>query len=183
MTTHSERATGVAASERREHERVRVAEWHRQHAASLEAFARGLLRDAVAAEDVVQTVFRKAIEKPPIGENERAWFFQVARNECMTLLRRRSVERRATSQTPLPRPTPAAASVAEADETFRRLRTAIRSLPVEDQHLLTRRFFHRESYEQIAEACQTNPSTLSTRLHRILKKLKAIDPNLDPSFE
>ena len=152
---------------------------YRRYAGRVEAFARGLLRDADLAEDVVQTVFRKRLDRPPDGSSDEAWLFAVARNECLSILRRQQVRRRY-------RPTPQYAAAADegvvTNEAKAQLNRALQTLSQEDRELLTRRFFDHESYETIARDRDTIPSTLSTRVHRLLKRLRrelpdSIDPN------
>ena len=146
-----------------------VGQSYERYAARIEAFARGLLGDAQLAQDVVQTVYRKRIDQPPGGDNEEAWLFTVARNECLSILRRRQV--RSRYQPPL-KSAPAADLGAVASETSEWLTRALDRLSDQDRDLIRRRFFDRESYETIATDRGTIPSTLSTQVHRLLKRLR-----------
>lgn len=57
-----------------------------------------ILRDKAAAEDACQQALYKAWNQPPILEdrsNLQAWMHRVVINECLAVMRRRAVERRA----------------------------------------------------------------------------------------
>jgi len=73
-------------------ERARVARWAEAHGAALQAWARRLVRDRAAAEDVVQETFVVALERAdaavPAG-SERAWLFGIARRLASRALRAR----------------------------------------------------------------------------------------------
>ncbi len=56
-------------------------------------FVRGMVRDVHLAQDVTQEVFEKVLLKHELyrpGTNFRAWLFEVARNQALTMLRSRS---------------------------------------------------------------------------------------------
>ncbi len=56
-------------------------------------FVQGMVRDAHLASDVTQEVFEKVLLKNSLyrpGTNFRAWLFEVARNQALTMLRSRS---------------------------------------------------------------------------------------------
>jgi len=56
-------------------------------------FVQGMVRDPHLAQDVTQEVFEKVLVKCDLyrtGTNFRAWLFEVARNQALTMLRSRS---------------------------------------------------------------------------------------------
>ena len=67
-----------------------VASLYRRHAGMVYQISLMLLKNAPDAEDAVQTVFRRAMEReePFAGpDHERAWLIVTARNECKNQLR------------------------------------------------------------------------------------------------
>jgi RNA polymerase sigma-70 factor (ECF subfamily) len=63
-------------------------------------FVAGILRDQHLAQDVAQEVFEKLLAKSRLyqsGTNFRAWLFEVARNQALSVLRRRRRSPRALS--------------------------------------------------------------------------------------
>jgi RNA polymerase sigma-70 factor (ECF subfamily) len=63
-------------------------------------FVQGMVRDPHLASDVTQEVFEKVLLKNHLyrpGTNFRAWLFEVARNQALTMLRSRSRLPRAAS--------------------------------------------------------------------------------------
>ncbi|MCB9879630.1 MAG: sigma-70 family RNA polymerase sigma factor [Planctomycetes bacterium] len=72
-------------------------------------FVHGMIRDPHLAQDVTQEVFEKVLLKNELyrpGTNFRAWLFEVARNQALTMLRSRSR---------LPRPVSAIQSTEDTD--------------------------------------------------------------------
>jgi len=67
-----------------------VASLYRRYAGMVYQIGLMLLKNAPDAEDAVQTVFRRAMERDePFGgpDHERAWLIVTARNECKNQLR------------------------------------------------------------------------------------------------
>lgn len=67
-----------------------VASLYRRYAGMVFQISRMLLKNAPDAEDALQTVFRRAMEREePFGgpDHERAWLIVTARNECKNQLR------------------------------------------------------------------------------------------------
>ena len=59
-------------------------------------FVLGILNDHADAEDIVQEVFLKAINKPPVVEDEthlRAWLKVVARNTALNFIKKNKINR------------------------------------------------------------------------------------------
>ena len=66
-------------------------------------FVNGMVRDAHLAQDVVQEVFEKVLRKHDHyrpGTNFRAWLFEIARNQALTVLRSRQRLPRPVSSLP-----------------------------------------------------------------------------------
>jgi len=66
-------------------------------------FVQGMVRDAHLAQDVTQEVFEKLLLKHDLyrpGTNFRAWLFEVARNQALSMLRSQNRLPRAVSSLP-----------------------------------------------------------------------------------
>ena len=146
-----------------------VVGWHTEFGDPLRAFAAGLLRDATAADDVVQTTFAKALQQQPIPSNPRAWLFTVARNECLTVLRRRTREKRAIGELEARK---AESEVATVECSHPAIESLLAELSSADVDLLRRRIVDGASYRELSDETGENPSTLTTRVQRLLKRLR-----------
>ena len=161
----------------------RVERLHLAYATRLEAFARGLLRDAEAAGDVVQTAFLKCLEHDPDDRNELAWLYQVVRNDCLTRLKRAKTHHRIHQTLPQPTTCNAVDSV-EEDEWAAAIHGVLSRLSDEERALVKARFFEGASYDELSRRFATNASTLTTRLHRILKRIRSsLPPDFDPTTD
>ena len=75
---------------------VRFGEIYRRHYVRVHAYARGLLRDAVEAEDIAQETFLLALRALPRYEDRglpfRAWLLRIAHNAALKRLGARRAE-------------------------------------------------------------------------------------------
>jgi RNA polymerase sigma-70 factor (ECF subfamily) len=137
--------------------------------------ARWLMRDAEAAEDVLQEAMVRALTYFASfkGVNPRAWLLQIVRNTAYgSMALNRGVET-------LPIENEEGETIAElvaADDDpevalmrsreARQVRELIAELPVELRETLVLREFEELSYKDIAEATQTPIGTVMSRLWR-----------------
>jgi RNA polymerase sigma-70 factor (ECF subfamily) len=145
--------------------------------------ARWLLRDATAAEDVVQEAVLRALTYYASfkGVNPRAWLLQIVRN---TAYASRSLDRGAQF-VPIGEPGEAGAIVADelvsdADDPEavlikargeRQVHELIAALPVELRETLVLRELEELSYKEIAEITRTPIGTVMSRLFRARRLL------------
>ena len=119
------------------------------------------------AEDVTQTVFLKYLETQPELEEgkERAWLLQVTANQCRDLWRR--LKRRAT--VPLDEAQAGAVPPPKVETVWENVKT-LKSIDPGTLYL-----FYYEGYStgEIAQMLRVSQSTITSRLHRARKKLKA----------
>ena len=69
-----------------------MSELMRRYGKRIQNFVQGMVRDPHLANDVTQEVFEKVLLKHGLyrlGTNFRAWLFEVARNQALTMLRSR----------------------------------------------------------------------------------------------
>ncbi|MFW5652637.1 MAG: RNA polymerase sigma factor [Planctomycetota bacterium] len=153
-------------------------QYMRQHGPGLLAVARGICRDAGAAEDVVQEAFVKLWRTPPDGPEKvvPSWLRRVVVNLSINHLRRhkRSEElpdwaaesghdggdqrhQRAELQ-PHER--------MEADDNRQRIEQALSSLPADKRAILLLRARQNLSYQELAEVFGVPVGTIMSRLNR-----------------
>lgn len=125
------------------------------------------MKNQYDAEDAVQTVFTKLLEKKPTFENEyqeKAWLVITASNVCKSLLRRHS--RKDISIDELGGELPSCGS------EDRELLREILSLP--DKYKNTVYLYYYEGYScaEISRMLRTKESTVRSNLYRGREKLK-----------
>lgn len=155
---------------------VLVRKYHRQ----LLAFIFRLVGDAHLAEDIGQEVFLKAYTKLPDFEPERgvpfaAWLYIIARNQCISELRRRA-RRRTLPEEHLQHLPASGKSPEEAlckREELAALAATVADLP-EPFRTTILMSLHGASLEEIAERCGVAPATVKTRLFRARAKIKLL---------
>ena len=137
--------------------------------------ARWLMRDAEAAEDVVQEAMLRALTyfKSFRGVNPRAWVLQIVRHAAYgSLALNRAVEmvpisserdeEFAVAELVSGEDDPETALVRARERS--RVRALVAALPVELREALVLREFEEFSYKEIAEATQTPIGTVMSRL-------------------
>jgi RNA polymerase sigma factor (sigma-70 family) len=149
---------------------------YQQLAPELRAFLLGLLKDHDLADEALHASFTKIIEKQETirDSNPRAWLFQVAYHEAMAVRRRQGVERRglqglawlkreleSAPETPLIR-----------DETARKIRQSLNTLPAEQRDVVLRRIEHNQTFSDIATELGVPLGTVLTRMRLALQKLQ-----------
>ena len=121
-----------------------------------------------AAEDIVQGVFERLMRRRPIfesREHEKAWLIRVAVNLCLTDLRDQS--RHGTL--------PLNEDVAQAfgEDAFEVL-DAVQTLPTPDRYAVYLYYYEGYGVKDIGHLLKEPEGTVSSRLSRARKKLRAI---------
>jgi len=143
--------------------------------------ARLLCGDAEAAEDVGQEVFLRFLRRPDAYDPRRpfkAWILTVARNMCHDRYRREFARAKYQRIAGVERhygPRPATLPLEEATlrEGQAELRRAIAELPSQFKEAYVLCAVRGMSYDEAAGICGCPPKTLSTRLARARKQLRA----------
>lgn len=139
------------------------------------AYARGLLGDGAAAEDVTAAAFERAYRRrrrfDPARGTRRAWLFGIARNAALDELRRRGRAAGLASEPP-DADAPDPADGAEVALRRAALRRALSALTARERELVALKFFAGLSNGEIADVTGTTESNAGTRLHRVLQKLR-----------
>jgi len=152
----------------------------REHQQAVFRLAYLLLGDSDEADDVAQETFIRAfrsldrfdVERPP-----RPWLLRIASN--LALNRRRAAGRYLSALQRLLWAGPEPAGVrmpeeslpaGEADTLWR----ALRRLSATDQQVIYLRYFLELSVAETAEAMETAPGTVKSRLNRALNRLREV---------
>ena len=121
-----------------------------------------------AAEDIVQGVFERLMRRRPIFENrehEKAWLIRTAVNLCLTDLRADSRH----GSVPLDE------NIAQefGEDSFEVL-DAVQTLPTPDRYAVYLYYYEGYGVKEIGKLLKEPDGTISSRLSRARKKLRAI---------
>ena len=126
------------------------------------------VRSIPAAEDIVQTVFERLMRRRPIfesREHEKAWLIRTAVNLCLSDLRAESRHEE------LPLDENIAAAYGE--DSFEVV-DAVQTLPVQDRYAVYLYYYEGYGVKEIGHLLKEPEGTISSRLSRARKKLRAI---------
>ena len=142
--------------------------------------ARWLMRDAAAAEDVLQEALLRSLTyfSGFRGENARAWLLRIVRNAAYDAIAlNRGIELVPLGEAPeageIELPDEAddpEASLLKARERCR-VRALVAALPVELRETLVLRELEELSYKEISEVTETPIGTVMSRLWRARRRL------------
>ena len=163
----------------------------------MEAFLIGVFRDQHQAAEVVQIVFRKALEylaqletneklpksKESVAgllskwQSPRGWLFRVAWNEAMLVrrvkTRHQNLLQKAVWNRDLNQLEPSAPhSGLVQDETVEAVRKAINDLPEEQRTVVRSRIYEDKTFAVIAEELGVPLGTVLTRMRLAMQKLE-----------
>lgn len=144
-----------------------------EETAWMRRLARALVRDAAAADDVVQTAWLRAIERGPrSAASPRAWLARVVRN--LASKERRSERRRARREQVAAKPEalPPVDDVAERIEVHQGLLAALRALDEPYRRTVTMRYLDGLPTGAIAEVERVTEGTVRWRLSHALELLR-----------
>jgi len=153
----------------------------REHAGALLSYAAALLGYLAAAEDVLQAVFARLLEKGvPAGlDSERAYLSRAVRNELLNAVRGgRRREARHDSYLRLPPGDPR--SQAELSEQRHRIETAISDLPEDQREAVLLKIWGGLSFPEIAAVVGASEDAAE---HRYYRGLDALKQRLEPPHE
>jgi len=143
----------------------------------LRAFARSLLHDLDAAEDVVQTVFLRlwqGREHLAIDSGIRLYLYQAVRNQALNV--RRGEAREAARRVAADQERALAGGLAPAgsEDDLDRLYRAIAELPPRCREALELQAWHDLTYAEIAGVMGVAPGTVKTQIGQALKRLRVL---------
>lgn len=138
-----------------------------------------VLRDASAAEDVVQDVFLQLWRNPEVFDSQRGrlapWLAVITRNRALDRLRRRRPE---VEWDGVLAPVDVSfAATADRNIMSQRIRSALSSIPLEQRAALEMAFFEGMTQAEIAERTQTPLGTVKSRVRAAVNAVgKALRP-------
>ena len=155
-----------------------------RYSRSIYNFTLRLLGDPADAEDATQQTFIQAFESFPAarpGASLRPWLFQVARNKCIDLMRRRrtvplSTLERDDDEGPQLDPADAAplpGELYEREELQQILQAAIATLPVRSREVVLMRYVGELTFAEIGRSLDMPENTAKTLFQRAKVTLRA----------
>ncbi|MBI3817516.1 MAG: sigma-70 family RNA polymerase sigma factor [Planctomycetes bacterium] len=150
-------------------------QWLLRHGGFLRSLARGLLRDANDADDVVQDAWLITKNDAP----ERPWLARVVKNLSLQMLRARGRREYYETRAARPKPAPSAAEVVEAESTRRRILDVVCSLDEPHRSILLLRFWEGCEFDEIARRTATSKETVRSRYKKAIEILRI---RLDAEF-
>lgn len=144
------------------------------HESALLRYAAGILNDAHAAQDVVQTSFIKLFRlwKPGSKPSDsiRAWLFRVTHNEAVDHLRRegriRLLHRRHAEES-----RPAENRAVPEEEKLERVLSSVAQLPPAERQVLLLRLQEGLSYRDISAVTGKTEGHVGLLLHNAVRKV------------
>ena len=147
-------------------------------------FTLRMLSNRDDAEDATQQTFIQAFESLPGTKPEvplRPWLFQVARNKCIDLIRRRrtvplsGVQRDDEEQVEIDPPDvrPRPEEIYERAELQQILQGAIDELPIRTREVVVMRYVGELTFAEIGEALGMPENTAKTLFQRAKPQLRA----------
>jgi RNA polymerase sigma-70 factor (ECF subfamily) len=150
----------------------------------LRRYARALLKDPVAADDLVQDCVERALSRLSLfkaGTNMRSWLFTITHNLHVNAVYRR---RRAPDGQPLTLDVENGVIV-QADQTTglvaRDISRALDQLPDEQRHVVLLVGLEEMSYKKTAEILGVPMGTVMSRLARGRERLRHLMEGDDPT--
>jgi RNA polymerase sigma-70 factor (ECF subfamily) len=161
----------------------------RRHKMPLYNFALRHVRNAPAAEDVVQEAFVRVIQSAADFKHEArfsTWLYTITRNLCIDQLRKRALRRHPSLDEPKPGKEPEAPSLGEqtADgranveravvsvEIRERVLIAVELLPDEQREVFLMREVSNLPFKEIAEVVGVPENTVKSRMRYALERLQ-----------
>ncbi len=149
------------------------------HFAKLYNFACWLTQDRVAAEDLVQETYTKALKgfsSFQQGTNFRAWIYRILRNTFLTTEAglRATVSLDSDDAVPEPTTTETPASVLFARFEQTAIQKALEELPVNYREMILLCDVEEMSYQEVAQALGIPIGTVMSRLSRARKAMRVL---------
>jgi RNA polymerase sigma-70 factor (ECF subfamily) len=155
-----------------------------RYSRSVYNFCLRMLGNTDDAEDTTQQTFIQAFESLPGTRSEtplRPWLFQVARNKCIDLIRRRrtiplsSMQREEDEPVEVdpPDPRPRPEELYERAELQQILQDAIADLPLRTRQVVVMRYVAELTFAEIGEALGMPENTAKTLFQRAKPLLRA----------
>lgn len=156
-----------------------LADLYDRHATTVYSIALSILRDPSRAEDVTHDVFLRLWNAPdrfdPAVGRFAPWFYRVARNRSIDVVRRQRFEFVPSESTrfdltPDADPDPSDQAISSTES--QRVRRALSSLPENQRQLIELAYFGGLSHRQLAGQLDLPLGTVKTRIRLGLRRLR-----------
>jgi RNA polymerase sigma-70 factor (ECF subfamily) len=138
-------------------------------------FAGGFLRDTAMAEDAVQEVFMKIIEKPESFDRSRkfsTWIYTVTGNHCRNILRNDDNRRRIINENSHPHDNHTEMQHSFDDRQLKeRINAALKNMSEKEQNIYRLRFEEELSIREIAAIIMIPEGSVKSGIFHFLKKI------------
>lgn len=162
----------------REGEREALAELFREYHAPLCSFAKGYVRSAEAAKDIVQEVFLQIWERrsqfDPSG-TVRAYLYRAVRNRTINYHEHQQVKEKHEDDLARPpddTPYEELLSKLAYEELESRIQQAIKEMPQRRRQVFVLSRVHRLTYEEIADTMDISTNTVHTHIKRAMATMR-----------
>lgn len=139
---------------------------YQQHGPALLLYARSLI-GRTHAEDAIQQVFMKLLERDELPEDPKPYLFRAVHNAALNLVRGEDnhVALNEVENWFETSPTDVAHEIT--------LRASLMDLPVEQREVLVLRIWGGLSFEEVASILNISPNTAASRYRYALRKLRS----------
>jgi RNA polymerase sigma-70 factor (ECF subfamily) len=146
-----------------------------QHGRFVRLLAYHLLRDANAADDVAQEAWLRMLRQPSLEEGRvRPWLRRVVTNLARNHRRAEANQRARQQGAARPEALPSVVEEFEKAELLRAVIEAVLALEEPFRSTILCRYFRGWDAPRLAEETDTSLSTVRSREHRALEKLRAV---------
>lgn len=167
------------------HSHAALVELHKRYSHKLLGyFIKMLNKDADLAQDFVQELFLKLMEKKHLFDPDKkfySWIFAIASNMCKTAYRHQG--KTIPLHPEFNHPGELAENLAEKQWFLNALQDAIDSLEHHHKTVFVLRYLEHFPLGEIAEITETSLGTVKSRLFYATKKITDQLKHFDPSFE
>jgi RNA polymerase sigma-70 factor (ECF subfamily) len=167
---------GIIASLARRDEKI-FEQVFKTHVKELNAYAFTIVKDEMAAEEMVQNIFYKLWERPEklsISGSVAAYLYRAVYNECLNYLKHLKVKKKHESHTvhQMKNQTDSASKSLVAKELQSRIHKALEQLPEQCRTIFQMSRFEELKYRDIAERLEISPKTVENQMGKALKIMR-----------
>ncbi len=171
----------------RSHSSLAITELHRRYSKKLLGyFIKMLQRDADTANDFVQELFLRILEKKHLYDPEKkfyTWVFTIASNMCKTSYRKSPIVALSPDGRELQQHTIHGDDLAEKNRFKELLKESLEQLEHHHKTVFVLRYMEQFSLNEIADITETSLGTVKSRLFYATKKMTEHLKSFDPTYE
>lgn len=169
------------------HSHTAIMELHRRYSQKLLGyFIKMLQKDVDLAQDFVQEIFLRILEKKHLFDPEKkfyTWLFTIASNMCKTAYRRAPINSLSNDGYELNRFSNLADDLAEKAHFKQLLDKSIEALDYGQKTVFVLRYMEHFSLQEIADIMETSLGTVKSRLFYATQKIAQQLKEFDPRYE